>query len=64
MISACGVQRAYLYKSFHMRTITWGYGVHYLALCDVLAFCGWMLQGMRVVCSNRWLLLSNSDDID
>lgn len=29
-----------------------------------LLFCGWMLQGMRVVCSNRWLLLSSSDDID
>ena len=29
-----------------------------------LLFCGWMLQGMRVVCSNRYFLLSNSDDID
>ena len=37
-------------KRFHMRTITWGYGVHYLVLCVFLAFCGWMLQGMRVVC--------------
>ena len=55
MISACGVQRAYLYKSFHMRTITWRYGVHYLALCDVLAFL-WMDVARNESCMFQQIL--------